>query len=181
MRLLELDRPGRLRMFLPMQTAQTATESFAFDAKTVFDRILVPVDFTEGARRALATALELKKQFGSEVHLFRMTESSENDQFLAGTGASPMTPEALVEQAEGRLRRFVDNVLPGRSGEVIVHAQVGADVVHGIARRARHLGSTLVLLAEEPKQTVFRSHIEKLVQELDSAVMLIRTPAGSPS
>lgn len=159
-----------------MQTTSTASEPLAFDAKAVFDRILVPIDFSEGSRRALATALELKQRFGSEVHLFRLTEASENDQFLAGTGAAAISPQELVDAAEARLGRFVENVLPGRSGDVIVHAQVGADVIHGIARSARRFGTTLVLLAEEPKQTVFRTQVEKIVQELDSAVMLLRTP-----
>jgi nucleotide-binding universal stress UspA family protein len=161
-------------MFLMQSTQSTST--FAFDAKTLFERILVPVDFTEGARRALATALELKKRFGSEVHLFRLTESSENDLFLAGTGAASLTPRELVQAAEERLRRFVENVLPGRADDVIVHARVGADVIHGIAREAKHTGTTLVLLAEEPRQTVFRTQVEKLVQELDSAVLVLRTP-----
>jgi nucleotide-binding universal stress UspA family protein len=154
--------------------------STAFDARAVFERVLVPVDFSEGSRRALATALELKRCFGSEVHLFRLTESSENDRFLAGSGAEAMSPHALVTQAEERLRRFVDNVLPGRSGDVVAHAQVGADVVHAIARNARKLGTTLVVLAEAPKQTVFRTQMEKIVQELDGAVMILRTELAAP-
>jgi nucleotide-binding universal stress UspA family protein len=164
-----------------MDSVASATEASSFDAKALFARILVPVDFSEGSRRALATALELRKRFGSEVHLFRLTESSPNDQFLAGTGASSIAPAELVEDAKARLLRFVENVLPGQSGEVIVHAQVGADVVHGIARSAKHTGTTLVLLAEEPKETMFRSQVEKLVQALDSAVMLLRTPAVARS
>jgi nucleotide-binding universal stress UspA family protein len=165
-----------------VEPTQSTTEPFAFDAKAVFERVLVPVDFSEGSRRALATALELKRRFGSEVHLFRLTESSENDQFLAGTGAEAVSPRALIEDAEERLRRFVDNVLPGRSGEVITHAQVGVDVIHGIARSARHIRTTLVLLAEEPRQALFRTQVEKLVQELDGAVMILRTPvSGSTS
>ena len=164
-----------------MQSSQPATQTFEFDAKSVFERIFVPIDFSEGSRRALATALELRRAFGSEVHLFRLTESSENDQFLAGTGAGGMSPQRLVDDAEARLGRFVENVLPGRSGEVIVHAQVGVDVVHGIARNAKRFGTTLVLLAKEPKETMFRTQIEKLVQALDSAVMLLRAPHEPPA
>jgi nucleotide-binding universal stress UspA family protein len=164
-----------------MESVASATKASSFDAKALFDRILVPVDFSEGCRRALATALELRKRFGSEVHLFRLTESSPNDQFLAGTGAASIGPGELVEDAKARLIRFVENVLPGQSGEVIVHAQVGADVLHGIVRSAGHIDTTLVLLAEEPKETMFRSQVEKLVQALDSAVMLLRTPPATRS
>jgi nucleotide-binding universal stress UspA family protein len=165
-----------------MSATQSVAGASSFDAKAVFDRILVPIDFSEGSRRALGTALELRKRFGSEVHLFRLTASTSNDQFLAGIGGDSLAPRDLVEAAESRLQRFVENVLPGRSAEVIVHAQVGEDVVHGIARSAKHTGTTLVLLAEEPKQSVFRTQVEKIVQELDSAVMLLRTPpVESPS
>ena len=38
-----------------------------------------------------------------------------------------------------------------------MHARVGVDVVHGIARSAKRNGTTLVLLAQEPKQSVFRT------------------------
>lgn len=162
-----------------MQSTETTNEVFAFDAKAVFTRILVPIDFSEGSRRALATALELKKRFGSTVHLFRLTESGENDQFLAGTGAAPVTPQEIVLGAEGRLRRFVDNLFPGRSGEVEVDARIGVDVLHGIARSATQIGATLVLLAEEPRLTVFRTEIEKIVRELDMAVMILRTPPSA--
>ena len=144
-----------------MQTNEPTTEPFAFDAKLLFERILVPVDFSEGSRRALAIALELRRRFGSEVHLFWLTELSQNDQFLAGTGAAAVTPQDLVEAAEGRLRRFVDNLFPGRSSEVIAHARIGVDVVHAIAREARHIRTTLVLLAQEPKQAVFRTQVRK--------------------
>jgi nucleotide-binding universal stress UspA family protein len=159
-----------------MQPTQAVSDALGFDARSLFDRVLVPVDFSEGSRRALAAALELRRQFGSEVHLFWLTEASENDQFLAGTGAAAMSPRGLIEAAEGRLNRFVDNVFPGSAGEVIVHAKVGADVLHAIARTAKGMGMTLVVLAQQPKHTVLRTQIEKLVRELDSAVLILRTP-----
>jgi nucleotide-binding universal stress UspA family protein len=157
-----------------METTHASEAKLPFDAPSVFERILVPIDFTEGSRRALATALELRQRFGSEVHLFRMAETSENDRFLAGTGANGLSPQELIEDAEARLLRFVENVSPGRRDEVVVHAKVGEDVIHGIVRRARTIGSTLVLLAERPKQGLFRTHVEKLVKELDGAVLILR-------
>jgi len=159
-----------------MQPTQTASSALGFNARGLFDRLLVPVDFSEGSRRALATALELKRQFHSEVHLFTLTEASENDQFLAGTGASALSPQDLVDAAKGRLGRFVDNIFPGCSGDVIVHAKVGVDVLHGICREAKGEATTLVILAQEPKQTILRTQVEKLVRELGSAILIVRTP-----
>ena len=127
---------------------------------------------------ALGAALTLQKRFDSEVHLFRLTQSTENDQFLAGTGAS-LSPQELVTSAEERLRRFVDNVLPGRAAEVIVHANVGADVIHSVARAAKHIGATLALIPAESRHRLFRTTTEKLVLELDCPVLLVAGPERS--
>jgi nucleotide-binding universal stress UspA family protein len=162
---------------------QPVVESSAAEAdsvaNTVFQRILVPIDFSAASRRAVAVALSLRARFGSEVHLFRLAQSGENDQFLAGTGAAGASPDWLVSDAEGRVRRFVDHVVPGRSGEVIIHAAIGEDVLHGVVRMARRIGATLTLVPGEAKEGVFRSTIEKLIIELECPVMLVRPPPVS--
>jgi nucleotide-binding universal stress UspA family protein len=43
----------------------------------MFKRILVPTDVSDSSRQALKTALELAKQFNSEVELFHVTFSPE--------------------------------------------------------------------------------------------------------
>jgi nucleotide-binding universal stress UspA family protein len=157
-----------------MSATSSTIETAARNAEAVFQRILVPIDLSEGSRRALVTALALKRSFGSEVHLFRLTESTANDEFLGGIGGNHQTSNELVESAEARLLRFAENVIPGSSRDVIAHAQVGVDVVHGVGRSAKRVGATLVILAQEPKETLFRSAVEKIARDLDSAVMILK-------
>jgi nucleotide-binding universal stress UspA family protein len=166
----------------PSRASAGASESKASAAsadEATFARILVPVDFGPGSRRALGVALALQNRFGSEVHLFHLAEQGENDAFLAGIGGDALRPSDLVGDAENRLRRFVDNQHPGRSAGVIVHAREGEGVAvaNSIALEAKQLGVTLVLLGAPQKQSMFRTHLEKLVRGLDSAVMLLWTPA----
>jgi hypothetical protein len=59
---------------------------------------------------------------------------------------------------------------------VEVSAEIGVDVLHGIVRRASHVAASLVILGEEPRQTLFRTLVEKIAQELDAAVMVVRAP-----
>jgi nucleotide-binding universal stress UspA family protein len=142
-------------------------------AEGTFRRLLVPVDFSPASGRALATALVLRERLGSEVHLFHLTEHGANDEFLAGTGAGANTPGELVEAARARLRRYVDHLFPGRAADVEVHAHYGTEVARGIARTAEEIGATLVLLAGKPRQSLFRTPIEKIERDLRGDVMVL--------
>jgi nucleotide-binding universal stress UspA family protein len=147
------------------------------DTDTTFERILVPIDFESGTQRALATALMIQRRCGAEVHLFHLAEAGENDRFLAGVGgAAPAVGEGLVSDAEARLLRFVENLHPGRSPDVLVHARVGVDVIDAIRRATRDVNATLVILGGKRKQTVLRAPFEKIVRELDVPVMLVWAP-----
>jgi nucleotide-binding universal stress UspA family protein len=159
-----------------METTPLPAGSSAFIPNELFRRILVPLDFFEGSRRALATALELRRQYGAEVHLFRLTESSENDRFLAGVGAEGVAPNGMVGDAQARILRFVENVFPGQSREVQVHATVGNELPKDIADAADKVGATLVIIAAEAKQTVLRSNVEKIIKGLGASVLLLRVP-----
>jgi nucleotide-binding universal stress UspA family protein len=139
-----------------------------------FDRILVPIDFSAASRRALATALLLQDRLRSEVHLFHLAEQGANAAFLAGSGASVSSSDLAVD-AEARLRRFVENVFPGRGAGVAVHARVGTDVVRAIEGAAKEIGATIVILTGGHRQTMFRTHVEQIARGLSTAVMELRT------
>jgi nucleotide-binding universal stress UspA family protein len=153
------------------------TETISAGAEQTFARLLVPVDFNAGSRRALATALFLRDRLGSEVHLFHLAEPGENDRFLAGVGGNAAKPSDLLADAKDRLARFVENLYPGRSKDVNVHARGGIDVVDAVRKTANDVGATLVLLAGTPKHTLFRTQLEKIARELDTPVMLINVPS----
>ena len=143
----------------------------------MFARVLAPIDFSEGSRRVLAVALHLQACFGSEVHLFNLTEPSETDRFLAGVGADPVAhPTSLVGVAEARLRRFTENVLLVDPSTVHVHAAVGVDTVKAIAEVVEETDATLVLLADTSRHSLMRTQVEKVVRELHASVVLVRVP-----
>lgn len=158
-----------------MQPKAAVPDSFAFDTNGLFQRILVPIDFYEGSRRALALAFDFRDRHRSEIHLFHLAESSENDQFLAGVGANENAP-GLAGEANGRLQRFVENVFPGRSQEVVTHTRVGNEVAQDVVDVAKRVGATLVILEAEAKQTWLRTNAEKIIKGLQASVLLIRVP-----
>jgi nucleotide-binding universal stress UspA family protein len=158
-----------------MQSKAAVADSFAFATNELFQRILVPIDFYESSRRALALAFEFRERYGSEIHLFHLTESSENDQFLAGVGANEAAP-GLAGEAQGRLHRFVENVFPGRSPDVRVHAHVGNEIAQDVVNAAKEVDATLVILGAEAKQTLLRTNTEKIIKGLQASVLVIRVP-----
>jgi nucleotide-binding universal stress UspA family protein len=147
-------------------------DSPATVAGPTFDRILVPVDFSAASRRALATALVLQDCMRSEVHLFHHAEQGSNAEFLAGSGAT-VAYDGMGKDAEDRLRRFVDNVFPGRSAGVVVHAHGGTGLVEDVEAMAREVGATLVLLSGGSRHGFFRSRIERIARDLDAAVIVL--------
>jgi nucleotide-binding universal stress UspA family protein len=144
-------------------------DALASKTKSLFARILVPVDFTPGSQRVVATALSLRRCFGSEVHLFHLAESpSREREYLPADG----DVGAFIVNAQSRLLRYVEGAFPEYAGRVAVHASVGFDLVEAIARAARDARATLVLLAARPKHSLFRSQVEKTLRTLDCAVLV---------
>jgi hypothetical protein len=152
-------------------------------AGATFQRILVPVDFGPGSRRAVATALLMQEQLGSEVHLLHVAEQGANDEFLAGVGAGNLPPTELVADGKERLHRFVDDLFPGKVEKVVVHASVGGnvDVVESVERMAKKITPSLVILSGRPRRTLFRTHVERITRDVDAAVMVLWVQEGVPS
>ncbi len=148
-----------------------------FDPDAMFRRLLVPVDFNDATKCAVAEALDLRRRFGSEVHLFRFAEQDETGRFLAGTGADGTDAQTVLDEARDRLRRFVANVFPGHEHDVIVHADVGIDVADAVVKEAARVRATLVVVGLEPRRHLFRSPMEKVAQRLICPVLLVRPPA----
>ena len=144
----------------------------------MFERILVPIDFSAASRRALATALLMQDRLGSQVDLFHLAEQGANAEFLASSGAN-VTVSELADDARARLARFVDNVFPGRAAGVRIHVEVGADLVGAVEEAVREAGATLVLLAPGSRHALLRTHVEKVVRKVDAAVMLLPPEAAA--
>jgi hypothetical protein len=161
----------------PSPEAAPAATALVAEATATFERVLVPVDFSEGSRRALAAALLLKDLLHSEVHLLHLGTLGSNAEFLAGSGAYVGFGD-IQEDAKAEAIRFVENVFPGRASEVVVHAAIGEDVAGAIEAIARQVRPSLVILADGepharwPRQH-WRRHVERAIARLDRVATMV--------
>jgi nucleotide-binding universal stress UspA family protein len=141
------------------------------EARELFARVFVPVDFSPSSHVALGTALELKRAFDSQVCVFQLVEESGGDEFLGGLG-DPSSPGDLVRGGRERLRRFLENVAPAFADTVEVRACTDVKPMDDLRDEARSWGATLVVAATT-FHGFFRSPAEKLVRGFDIPVLLI--------
>lgn len=156
-----------------MQTPP-AMEPNVAQAKTIFARVFVPIDYTMASHRALGVALELQRTLGSAVCVYHDSESSTHDEFLGGLGGAKQGKG----EAEGRMHRFLDNVAPGAGRNLEVRTRVGEEIDEGIRREARDWGATLIVLPESQHKGLLRSRAEKIQRELGIPTLLL--PAEEP-
>jgi hypothetical protein len=157
--------------------ATPAPSPLVAEATASFERVLVPVDFSSGSRRALAAALLLKDHLHSEVHLLHLGTLGSNGEFLAGSGADVLYGD-IQEDAKAEAVRFVENVFPGRASEVVVHAGVGEDVARAIESIASQVRPTLVILPDGAQpahrhETHWRKRIERAVARLEGVGVMV--------
>jgi nucleotide-binding universal stress UspA family protein len=153
------------------QSTETGLE--AREATSVFERVLVPVDFSIESQAGIETALELKRRFGSQVCLFNLTTLGTNDDFRRG----PKVPSAhhdLEREGKERLRILVEALVPGASSEVSVQVYVGEDVARWVHDVAIAWSATLVVLSSHPSHTVFRSLTEKIMRALKIPLLILK-------
>lgn len=147
---------------------------------TPFERMLVPVDFSSASREAFALAMRLAQRWGSEVVLFHVAGSDENDQFLDRTGCAWGTSDVLGQAFE-HLLRFADAVVPGSAERVVIDAERSDDPVKAVARAcARHAPSVIVLGTHSHRRNRWRrSRAERIVRTISCPVVLVRGEAES--
>ena len=76
----------------------------------MFKRILVPTDVSEASRQALITALQLAKQFNSEVELFHVTFNPDAYFAYAVSYGVYITPEQLEENGNAALEAALTGI-----------------------------------------------------------------------
>ncbi len=159
--------------FMPDEATPTAASPSAEMARTaeIFRRILVPVDFSVESHRAIFTALELRRRFGSELGVFNLTEFDENDDFRRGLGHEFSTSNLTV-LTEHRIHDFLENLQPGASQGITAMAFVGHDVARWLSDLAKEWRATLVLLATHPSHKLLRTTTEKILRGLDIPVLV---------
>lgn len=144
-------------------------------AVTIFRRLFVPVDFSMQSHRAVAVALDLQRTHGSEVCVFHWVASSGSDDWLGGIG-SPAVAGDWVAETKERLRRFLENIAPGSSERVEVHARFG-ETIQSIRTAAEGWGATLVIVSASVRPQFLRSPAERLVHKFGLPTLIIPADA----
>jgi nucleotide-binding universal stress UspA family protein len=149
-------------------------------AASTFDRILVPVDFSQSVKRALGMAFLLEERFQSEVHLVHLAEQGANAEFLAGAGALVGYGD-IAQDARRQVLQFVEDLFPGRGSHVKVHVHVAHDLVPVIRHVSRAIDATLVVLTEGPHHVLSTSKVDKIAHDLKQERAVMVVPANRPS
>jgi nucleotide-binding universal stress UspA family protein len=152
-------------------------ESTVASARIIFERILVPVDYSMGSHRAVGAALELQRALGSAVCLFHTVESETSTEWLGGIG-SPAVQGDWVTRAEARLQRFVENVAPGSAASIELRARIGGETVRLVHDEARRWRATLLIVSAQVRARLFRSPAERLIHDFPVPMLVI--PADRP-
>jgi nucleotide-binding universal stress UspA family protein len=139
----------------------------------IFERVLVPVDFSVDSQAGIDVALELKRRFGSEVCLFNLTTLGTNDDFRRAVDSTGEPPD-LERDGKERLRILVDALAPGASKDVTLQVFVGEDVARWVHDVATSWPATLVVLSSHPSHTVFRSLTEKIMRALKIPLLILK-------
>lgn len=144
-------------------------------AAALFDRLVVPIDFSAASRAAFATAMRIADTHGSRVVLFHAAGIDVNDEFLRHTGI-PWGRGDVGVQARDHLRRFADAVVAGSGARVEIDATRADDPVAGLAQACARHGASLVVAGSRPhdRRRLFRSTTERMVRALDCPVLVVR-------
>ncbi len=153
---------------------------------STFEKILVPVDFSESSKAALEHAAFLATELGSSIEVMHVVEPPDFvplDTALAGvgTGAMPQTlGEIARQQAEKDVAELIDGV--DRTKLKAIDASVRTGYAHEIIvdEAEKH---DLVVMGTHGRtglaHLVMGSVAERVVRRCKSPVLTVKAPLGS--
>jgi nucleotide-binding universal stress UspA family protein len=146
------------------------------------ERVLVPVDFSEGSDAALEYALGLTHALGGHVDVLHVLESPRYSSDLM-VGMAGTTFSSFEDYARGAATREMESFLARhRSPGPKVHARIDAgDPAHEIVRRAETDRYDLVVMATHGRSGLAHllvgSVTEKVIRRAPCPVLTVRTRA----
>jgi nucleotide-binding universal stress UspA family protein len=112
-----------------------------------YQTIVVPYDFSEHARAALATAADLARRLQSDIHLFHVLQLPVYT-YPAFQAAAAAPPADLVDIRDGAMAslREIAASIEGAPGKVETHVVEGATIVEMIRQFAEEIGADLIVM-----------------------------------
>jgi nucleotide-binding universal stress UspA family protein len=149
----------------------------------MYQRILVPVDGSDTAKRGLEEAIKVAKALGSELRLVHIVD----DSALALNPETGIAAAPLVEDfAEGgkqilETARLLTDA-QGVTVDAVLHENFTGRVADLIVDEARKWGADLIVMGTHArsgiKHAVLGSDAEAVLHGADVPVLLVRSPNG---
>lgn len=150
----------------------------------MYERIMIALDGSEEAERALPHVIELAKKFGSEVHLLRATTWSHQ---LRSETVNPQSPELGMDIARRRgeaEREEAEGYLNGVAGRLKSEGVDARTIIAegppdaAILAQARGIDASLLVMTTHGRgsvgRVVFGSVADAVVRKSEVPVLLVR-------
>jgi nucleotide-binding universal stress UspA family protein len=149
----------------------------------MFKRILVPLDGSPLAERALAHAEELAGVLGASIHVVRIIDAAAFERYTA-YGVAPIASEGLLIDEEAQSETYLQEIqrnMTGRGFHVTTERRHG-NVVGELVAAIRE--GDLVVMASHGRGGLTRvflgSVAEELMRRSPVPVMLVRSDHAAP-
>lgn len=153
----------------------------------MFETILVPLDGSELAERALAPALELRQKLGTKIILVRAVESLSQHMLqtpavieTAGAAAANVElMEEVVEAEQSEAKTYLQALI-AKSGEINGEAViVEGEAADAIVELAKQRNAGLIVMSSHGHgglgRLIFGSTTDEVLRHSDVPVLLIRS------
>ncbi len=139
-------------------------------------RILVPVDFSASAEKAMHYAVSFARQFDAKIILLHVRPVPYYPAEIGGFPAVVPTTEPLTEKLKARLEADVARLIPPEMHERTVF-RIGT-AFDEICKCARRLGTDLIIIATHGhtglKHMLLGSTAERVVRHAPCPVLVVR-------
>jgi nucleotide-binding universal stress UspA family protein len=147
---------------------------------TRFTNILLPTDFSDASRPALAYARDLADAFDAQVHCLHVVDDAYQYWSAIGPESLPVgpPPEELLQLGRTRMDKFCAEHLAGMKKPAVSHVAYGRPFAEIIAYAREH-AVDLIVLATHGRGAIAHvllgSTTEKVVRKSPCAVLTVRT------
>ena len=143
-----------------------------------FEKVLVPVDFSENSHASLRYAVGFARQYNSRLILLHVVEPMAYPVTDGLTGFTTVPVETNQDAAENQLREWKQQkVPPGLESETALRT---GPAYHEITEAARELGVDLIIISTHGytglKHVLLGSTAERVVRHAPCPVLTVRQP-----